>query len=107
MLLAGRGQRKRMRWLLPFMRGNTSSLLSADAQALPLKAASVGLVWSNLMLHWAGDPLAAFRELHRVLDVGGLLMFVGTVLAAFPGRRRRDPLQPTSAPIEVEATVGA
>ena len=75
MLQAGRGQRKRMRWLLPFMRGNTASLLSADAQALPLKTASVGLIWSNLMLHWVDDPLAAFRESHRVLDIGGLLMF--------------------------------
>ena len=75
MLQAGRGQRKRMRWLLPFMRGNTASLLSADAQALPLKTASVGLIWSNLMLHWVDDPLAAFRESHRLLDIGGLLMF--------------------------------
>lgn len=75
MLLAGRGQRNRLRWLLPFMRGNTTSLLAADAQALPLKAASAGLVWSNLMLHWLDEPLVAFRELHRVLDVGGLLMF--------------------------------
>ena len=75
MLQAGRGQRKRMRWQIPFMRGNTASLLSADAQALPLKTASVGLIWSNLMLHWVDDPLAAFRESHRVLDIGGLLMF--------------------------------
>lgn len=75
MLLAGRGQRSRLRWLLPFMRSNAASLLSADVQALPLKAASTGLVWSNLMLHWLDDPLPAFREMHRVLDVGGLLMF--------------------------------
>ena len=46
-----------------------------DAQALALKTASIGLIWSNLMLHWVDDPLAAFREMHRVLDVGGLLMF--------------------------------
>jgi cytochrome c-type biogenesis protein CcmF len=31
--------------------------------------------------------------------IGGLLMAVGTVLAAFPGRRRRNPLDPVSAPI--------
>jgi cytochrome c-type biogenesis protein CcmF len=36
------------------------------------------------------------------LWVGGVLMFVGTVLAAFPGRRR-DPLDPTSAPVPAEA----
>ena len=31
--------------------------------------------------------------------VGGLLMAVGTVLAAFPGKRRRNPLDPVSARI--------
>ncbi len=31
--------------------------------------------------------------------IGGLLMAVGTVLAAFPGKRRRNPLDPVSAPI--------
>jgi malonyl-CoA O-methyltransferase len=75
MLLAGRGQRSRLRWLLPFVRGNTASLLAADVQALPLKNAALGLIWSNLMLHWLEDPLPAFREMHRALDVGGLLMF--------------------------------
>jgi malonyl-CoA O-methyltransferase len=32
------------------------------------------MVWSNLALAWASDPLAALRELHRVLASGGLLM---------------------------------
>ncbi|MFW2333933.1 heme lyase CcmF/NrfE family subunit [Ilumatobacter sp.] len=34
--------------------------------------------------------------------IGGLLMAVGTVLAAFPGRRRRDPMAPVSARVPVE-----
>ena len=50
-------------------------LLNADVRALPLAANSLGLVWSNLMLHWLDDPLPALRELHRVLEVGGLLSF--------------------------------
>lgn len=50
-------------------------LLNADVRALPLAANSLGLVWSNLMLHWLDDPLPAFREMHRVLEVGGLLSF--------------------------------
>ena len=33
------------------------------------------------------------------LWLGGLLMAVGTVLSAFPGRRRRNPLDPVSAPV--------
>ncbi len=51
------------------------SLLNADVKSLPLAANSLGLVWSNLMLHWLDDPLPAFRELQRVLEVGGLLCF--------------------------------
>jgi malonyl-CoA O-methyltransferase len=50
-------------------------LVNADVRALPLAANSLGLAWSNLMLHWLDDPLPAFRELHRVLEVGGLLCF--------------------------------
>lgn len=50
-------------------------LLNADARALPLAANSLGLIWSNLMLHWLDDPLPALQELHRVLEVGGLMVF--------------------------------
>jgi malonyl-CoA O-methyltransferase len=75
MLQAGRGQRSRLRWLLPFLRGNKTPLLAADAVALPFKAGSTSMLWSNLMLHWLDDPLPAFREMHRVLEVDGLLMF--------------------------------
>ncbi len=75
MLQAGRSQRSRLRWLLPFLRANRPPLLAADAACLPLATASQGLVWSNLMLHWLDDPLPALREMQRVLEVGGLLMF--------------------------------
>lgn len=47
----------------------------ADAAALPLRDASVDLVFSNLMLHWCGDPDAVFGESRRVLRPGGLLTF--------------------------------
>lgn len=50
-------------------------LVNADVRRLPLAAETLGLAWSNLMLHWLDDPLPAFAELHRVLEVGGLLMF--------------------------------
>jgi cytochrome c-type biogenesis protein CcmF len=39
------------------------------------------------------QPLVAW------LWAGGLLMMVGTVLAAWPGRRRRRPTDPVSAPV--------
>jgi len=75
MLRASQASRSRLRWLMPFLRRQRTPLLAADAGALPFPPQSIGLLWSNLMLHWLDDPLAAFREAHRLLDVGGLLMF--------------------------------
>jgi len=49
--------------------------LCADFARLPLRSASVDMVWSNLALAWASDPPRALREFHRVLIAGGLLMF--------------------------------
>ena len=49
--------------------------IAADAVNLPLKTASTAVVWSNLLLHWLDDPIPALAEAHRVLEVGGLLMF--------------------------------
>lgn len=50
-------------------------LVAADAIALPLARASVSLAWSNLMLPGLHDPLPALQEIHRVLEIDGLLMF--------------------------------
>ncbi|MDD5248827.1 MAG: methyltransferase domain-containing protein [Rhodocyclaceae bacterium] len=61
--------------LLARVAGRAPRLVNADVCQLPLAAGSLGLAWSNLMLHWLPDPLPALRELHRVLEVGGLLMF--------------------------------
>jgi malonyl-CoA O-methyltransferase len=46
-----------------------------DLAAIPLAAGSVDLAWSSMVLHWVAEPLAALRELHRVLAPEGLLMF--------------------------------
>ena len=61
-------ERVRRRWRRP-------ERLCADFSRLPLRAGSVDMVWSNLALAWAADPLEALREFHRVLAVDGLLMF--------------------------------
>ena len=75
MLHAGRKQRSHSNWLMPRLRGTRTPLVLADAVSLPLRSSSCGLVWSNLMLHWVAAPLAALQEMHRVLEVGGLLTF--------------------------------
>lgn len=66
--------RARSPWLQR-LRGRSPAAVNADVRALPLAAGSVDLVWSNLMLHWLADPLPAFREVHRILAVGGLFSF--------------------------------
>lgn len=47
----------------------------ADAAALPLRAQSVDLIFSNLMLQWCDRPQQVFAEFARVLRPGGLLLF--------------------------------
>ncbi|MBS0579353.1 MAG: malonyl-ACP O-methyltransferase BioC [Proteobacteria bacterium] len=47
----------------------------ADAQRLPLAAASVDLVFSSLMLQWCEPLDAAFAEVQRVLRPGGFFAF--------------------------------
>jgi malonyl-CoA O-methyltransferase len=49
--------------------------ICADLEHLPIAAGAMHFVWSNMALHWVSDPLAAFKELHRVLATEGLLMF--------------------------------
>ena len=75
LLRLARGERGFFQRLLGSARRGDPKLVCADAQALPLARASVQMVWSNLMLNWLADPMPAMREMHRVLEVGGMLMF--------------------------------
>lgn len=74
-LQVARGNRSFMQRLLGSLRQNEAWLTCADAEALPLARASMDMVWSNLMLNWLADPMPALGEMHRVLRVGGMLMF--------------------------------
>jgi malonyl-CoA O-methyltransferase len=60
------------RW--PWQRGGFARVC-ADAAALPLRAQSFDLIFSNLMLHWCDRPQVVFEEFVRVLKPGGLLLF--------------------------------
>lgn len=66
---------QRLRAWLQRRPGSRNGLLCADISALPLQSSSVGLVWSNLALPWVHDLAVGLRELHRVLEPGGLLTF--------------------------------
>ena len=74
MLSAGRARRPGWQRLLGMGKGEPLHV-AADAAKIPLKSRSTAIVWSNLLLHWLDDPLPVLAEAHRVLEVGGLLMF--------------------------------
>lgn len=62
-------------WWKKWLSGQQQQFLCADAEALPLAANGMNLLWSNLALQWCNDLPATFVELNRVLAVDGLLMF--------------------------------
>lgn len=47
----------------------------ADAETLPLRQASIGLILSASMYQWVNDLPRAFAEVQRVLQPGGLFAF--------------------------------
>lgn len=49
--------------------------ICADLGTLPLARDSVGAIWSNLALNWARSLPDTFAEWHRVLEVGGMIVF--------------------------------
>jgi malonyl-CoA O-methyltransferase len=70
MLAQARG---RSRWWRRIA-GGTARLVRADAEKLPLAAASSDFIFSNLALHWC-DPQAFFAEASRTIATGGLMLF--------------------------------
>jgi malonyl-CoA O-methyltransferase len=47
----------------------------ADMSKLPVKHASIDVLWSNFALQWANDLPALFAEWNRALKTDGVLMF--------------------------------
>jgi len=50
-------------------------LVCADMERLPLRDASVDLLFSNLTLQWSNEPERVFAEARRVLRPGGVFLF--------------------------------
>lgn len=70
-----REPRARSGWMQRVLARRRTAAVCADMRSMPLAAASCGLVWSNMALHWMSDPLPALLEFGRVLRPEGLLMF--------------------------------
>jgi len=62
-------------WWQKLFSGSKQRFLCADAEALPLAARSVEMIWSNLAVQWCNDLPATFVEMSRVLKTDGLLIF--------------------------------
>ncbi len=60
---------------LDAVRGRRTISICGELERLPFADSSFELGWSNMALHWTNDPLAALRELERVLSPEGLVMF--------------------------------
>lgn len=63
--------------------GGAHHFIAGDAERLPLKAESVGLIYSSLAVQWCANFDAVLSEAYRVLQPGGVLAFaslcVGTL----------------------------
>lgn len=55
--------------------GGAASFVAGDAECLPLRSASVDLVFSSLALQWCENFAAVLDEAERVLRPGGVLAF--------------------------------
>ncbi|WP_142804598.1 methyltransferase domain-containing protein [Tepidiphilus sp. J10] len=81
-------------WLSRLVRREPTKGIVADAHALPLATGSVDFLWSNLLLHWLAEPLAALAEWQRVLAVGGTVFFA--TVGPDTLRELREVLGPTA-----------
>ena len=52
-----------------------AKLILGASECLPIKTASIDLLWSNLMFHWLPNAAPAVQEWYRVIRPGGLVSF--------------------------------
>ena len=63
--------------LLKKLLASDDKYICANAASLPIKSQSVNLVWSNLCLPYIDNMEVYFREIRRVLNLGGLFLVSG------------------------------
>ena len=86
--------------------GNGAETVDGRAEALPLPDASVDLAVSTLSAHHWDDPVAAFRDLSRVLRTGGKARIYDVRFAGFgPAEARRIAAAAGLDPSRVERRV--
>jgi malonyl-CoA O-methyltransferase len=61
--------RSKQRWF------SKASVIQADASALPFADQSIDIVFANLLLPWASEPVVVAEEVCRVLRKDGLFVF--------------------------------
>jgi len=77
-----------------------TAVFAADEEFLPVKSASLGLVVSNLSLHWANDLPGALVQIREALKPDGLF------LAAMFGERTLFELRESLMAAELEIEMG-
>ena len=70
-----RPRRRRFGWPFELRQSLKTHSVCADAQALPISAGAMNLVWSNLLLPWVHDLRAVVEQVQRVLSEEGVWMF--------------------------------
>ncbi len=74
-LAAARRERGMAERIRQWARASRLSFLCSDFEQIPLVRSSVALIWSNLSLGSHSHLKSVFDEWHRVLELGGLVMF--------------------------------
>lgn len=64
-------------------------LVTADMQQMPFATGIFDLVFANQVIHWSSSLGPVFRELNRVMNVNGCLMF--TTLGLIPSKNYKEP----------------
>lgn len=61
--------------LVTRLRASRVAQVAGDVERLPLADSSVAMIWSNMTFQWCNELDVTFKEMRRVLQPGGLMLF--------------------------------